>query len=75
LIEEKVVALLAKGLPYDETIAKLEALKGLSERLANSDQAELGAGGALTKSDSRNIVAEARRAAKKIIEGEKKSWL
>lgn len=74
-MEKATVALLARGLPYDETIAKLEALKGLSERLANSAQAELGAGGALTKSDSRNIVAEARRAADEIIEGKKKSWL
>ena len=74
-MENATVALLAKGLPYEETIAKLDALRGLSERLAKSAQAELDAGGSLTKDDSRSIVADVRRAAAEIIEPKKKSWV
>lgn len=62
-------------LTHDEAMKKLEALKALSEKIAEKATTDLASGGQLTKEEKRFLVAEVTIALEALKKGSTKSWL
>ena len=62
-------------LTHDEAMKKLEALKALSEKIAEKATTDLASGGQLTEEEKRLLVAEVKIALEALKTGSTKSWL